>query len=149
VSKKPTKKKAAAKAAKMAAAEKEPTAVEAAELLAEAAEASVVEEASQNGVVQPETVAIAGNFASHLGAEVDWEPGLDEVQMALNPESKRWTRTVNLPAGTYTFKIAINRSWDENYGAFGYLNGANHELTHEGGPVTIEYDHRTKDVAFS
>lgn len=149
VSKKPTKKKAAAKAARREAEEHKPSVVEAAELLAEAAEAAVVEEASQNGVVQPETVAIAGDFASHLGAGIDWEPGLDEVQMALNPESKRWTRTVNLPAGTYTFKIAINRSWDENYGAFGHPNGANHELTHDGGPVTIEYDHRTKDVAFS
>jgi hypothetical protein len=147
--KKHTKKKAAAKAARLAAAEKEPTTVEAAELLAEAAEATVVEEASSNGVVQPDSVAIAGDFASHLGADADWEPALDEVQMALNPESKRWTRTVNLPAGTYTFKIAINRSWDENYGAFGHPNGANHELTHDGGPVTIEYDHRTKDIAFS
>ncbi|BCT75182.1 hypothetical protein SCMU_10240 [Sinomonas cyclohexanicum] len=98
---------------------------------------------------QPDAVAIAGDFATHLGAEADWEPQPDAVQMGLDSVSRRWVRTVDLPAGHYAFKIAINRSWDENYGAFGTFNGANHELAHDGGPVTIAYDHGTKDVAFS
>lgn len=98
---------------------------------------------------QPGAVAIAGDFASHLGAQGDWEPAADAVQMGLDRASRRWVRTVDLPAGHYTFKIAINRSWDENYGAFGTFNGANHELAHDGGPVTIAYDHATKDVVFS
>lgn len=142
---------------------------EAAEVVAEAAEALVAEEAAasegaesngresngpeSNGahapVAQPGSVAIAGDFGAALGAEADWEPSLDAVQMGLDPVTSLWRRTVNLPAGTYTFKIAINRSWDENYGAFGFPNGANHELKHDGGPVTIEYNHATKDVAFS
>ncbi|MDQ4491917.1 glycosidase [Sinomonas sp. ASV486] len=98
---------------------------------------------------QPEAVAIAGDFGTHLGADADWEPQPDAVQMGLDAQVRRWVRTVDLPAGHYTFKIAINRSWDENYGAFGTFNGANHELAHDGGSVTIEYDHATKDVAFS
>ncbi|WP_138443149.1 glycosidase [Sinomonas susongensis] len=142
---------------------------EAAEVVAEAAEALVAEEAAEseaaesdvlafgapesNGaqapVAQPHSVAIAGDFGAALGAEADWEPSLDAVQMGLDPKTSLWRRTVELPPGTYTFKIAINRSWDENYGAFGFPNGANHELKHDGGPVTIEYNHQTKDVAFS
>lgn len=98
---------------------------------------------------QPEAVAIAGDFGSHLGADADWEPRADAAQMGLDAQLRRWVRTVDLPAGHYTFKIAINRSWDENYGAFGTFNGANHELAHDGGSVTIAYDHATKDVAFS
>ena len=98
---------------------------------------------------QPEAVAIAGDFAKHLGAEADWEPQADAVQMGFDAHGRRWVRTVELPPGHYTFKIAINRSWDENYGAFGTFNGPNHELAHDGGPVTIAYDHTTKDIAFS
>ena len=152
-SKKPVRKSAKATAMR-AAAKAAPSAVdaEAAQVVAEAAEAAV-EEAAEEAVVadvaQPHAVAIAGDFGAHLGAEADWEPDLDAVQMELDANAGRWRRTVELPAGTYTFKIAIDRSWDENYGAFGFADGANHELKHDGGTVTIEYDHATKDVAFS
>ncbi|MDP9885314.1 hypothetical protein J2W21_002836 [Sinomonas atrocyanea] len=136
----PAKKKAARKApAKKASAAKAP----AAEQAAPAAEPLVVD------LDQPQSVAIAGDFASHLGASADWEPSADAVQMGLDAASRRWVRTVDLPAGHYAFKIAINRSWDENYGAFGAFDGPNHELTHDGGPVTIAYDHTTKDIAYS
>ncbi|WP_077490707.1 glycosidase [Sinomonas mesophila] len=120
--------------------------------VAGAAEAEAAAESEAPVVVdlqQPEAVAIAGDFAAHLGAETDWEPQLDAVQMGLDGSGRRWVRTVELPAGHYSFKIAINRSWDENYGAFGAFNGANHELAHDGGPVTIAYDHSTKDIVFS
>lgn len=124
-----------------------PQALPAAEEISEAAhEAEAVAIADLD---QPHAVAIAGDFAKHLGAEEDWTPQPDEVQMGLDASSRVWVRTVELPAGHYAFKIAINRSWDENYGAFGAFNGANHELAHDGGPVTIAYDHSTKDIAFS
>jgi hypothetical protein len=124
-----------------------PQALPAAEEISEAAhEAEAVAIADLD---QPHAVAIAGDFAKHLGAEEDWTPQPDEVQMGLDASSRVWVRTVELPAGHYAFKIAINRSWDENYGAFGAFNGANHELSHDGGPVTIAYDHSTKDIAFS
>ncbi|MEA5454083.1 glycosidase [Sinomonas sp. JGH33] len=144
--KKTAKKAPAKRTAKKAAAE--PASSEA------AAEAPVAPEAEQPVAQpvlegQPDSVAIAGDFGAALGAEADWEPSLDAVQMGLDAASAQWRRTVDLPAGTYTFKIAIDRSWDENYGAFGHPGGANHELKHDGGPVTIVYDHATKDVAFS
>lgn len=35
----------------------------------------------------------------------------------------------NVPAGTYEFKIAVNNSWDENYGVNGELYGENYSVT--------------------
>ncbi|MFW0772772.1 glycosidase [Paenarthrobacter nitroguajacolicus] len=95
---------------------------------------------------QPDAVAIAGDFNKILGAPEDWAPQYDEAQMEFNPIVQLWTLTAELPAGFYTYKIALNRSWDENYGAFGARDGANHELNHDGGPVTITYSHATRDI---
>lgn len=95
---------------------------------------------------QPDAVAIAGDFGKLLGAPEDWAPQFDEVQMAFDPADQLWKLTANLPAGNYQYKVALNRSWEENYGAFGIRDGANHELHHAGGELTIRYDQRTQDV---
>ncbi|WP_309107845.1 glycosidase [Arthrobacter sp.] len=98
---------------------------------------------------QPEAVAVAGDFNTLLGAPDNWAPQYDEVQLELDQLDQLWKLSADLPAGYYTFKIALNRSWDENYGAFGAFDGANHELHHAGGPLTIQYDHRTHDIRYS
>jgi hypothetical protein len=95
---------------------------------------------------QPSAVAVAGDFSTLLGAPEDWAPQHDEVQMKYNARKKLWTLTAELPAGFYTYKIALNRSWDENYGAFGVRDGVNHELKHDGGKVTFTYSHATRDI---
>jgi hypothetical protein len=95
----------------------------------------------------PDAVAIVGDFNVLLGASQDWAPQADETQMEWDPQERLWTLTAELPAGFYRYKAAINRSWDENYGAFGVRDGADHELHHSGGPVTFRYDHRTGDVS--
>ena len=95
---------------------------------------------------QPEAVAVAGDFNTLLGAPENWAPQYDEAQMAFDFVAQQWKINAELPAGYYTFKIALNRSWEENYGAFGTFDGPNHELHHDGGAVTIRYDHRTRDI---
>ena len=95
---------------------------------------------------QPEAVAVAGDFNTLLGAPENWAPQYDEAQMELDAIDQLWKLTADIPAGYYTFKIALNRSWEENYGAFGAFDGANHELHHDGGRLTIRYDHRTRDI---
>jgi pullulanase-like protein len=97
-------------------------------------------------VPQPEAVAVAGDFNTLLGAPENWAPQYDEAQMELDALDQLWKLTADIPAGHYTFKIALNRSWVENYGAFGAFDGANHELHHDGGRLTIRYDHRTRDI---
>lgn len=98
---------------------------------------------------QPEAVAVAGTLNSALGSPSDWAPERDEVQLRLDPKDQIWKLTVDLPAGHYSYKAAINKSWDENYGAFGHRDGANIDLHHPGGAVTFHYDHRTKIVSSS
>ncbi|GAA1765697.1 hypothetical protein GCM10009712_12630 [Pseudarthrobacter sulfonivorans] len=98
---------------------------------------------------QPEAVAVAGDFNTFLGAPENWAPQYDESQMDFDFSSQLWTKSTELPAGHYTFKIALNRSWDENYGAFGTFDGPNHELHHDGGTVTIRYNHRTRDITIN
>ncbi|MCZ2403159.1 glycosidase [Paenarthrobacter sp. Z7-10] len=96
---------------------------------------------------QPDAVAIAGDFSTLLGAPENWVPSFDEVQMTLDTSDRLWTLTADMPAGYYSYKVAINRGWDENYGAFGVPDGANHELHHAGGSITFRYDHNTRDVS--
>jgi hypothetical protein len=106
------------------------------------------QEATVQSFAQPEAVAVAGDFNKLLGAPENWAPQYDEAQLQFDQLDQLWKLTADLPAGYYTFKIALNRSWDENYGAFGAFDGANHELHHDGGPLTIQYDHRTHDIRY-
>ncbi|HEY8753891.1 MAG TPA: glycosidase [Arthrobacter sp.] len=98
---------------------------------------------------QPEAVAVAGDFNTILGAPENWAPQYEQAQLTLDALDQLWKISADLPAGYYTFKIALNRSWDENYGAFGTFDGPNHELHHDGGTVTIRYDHRTRDITIT
>ena len=101
-------------------------------------------------VEQPAAVATAGSLDSELGcvtsagAPEDWAPWCDQAQMTRDAKDDIWKLPVtNLPAGGYAFKAAINRSWDENYGAGGTPGGSDIPFTHPGGPVTFYYDHGT------
>ncbi|MGW6174256.1 pullulanase X25 domain-containing protein [Arthrobacter sp. NPDC055138] len=96
---------------------------------------------------QPASVAVVGDFGVLLGADRDWDPAADAVQMRFDPADELWRLDGELPAGRYAFKFALNGSWEENYGAYGLLDGANHEFQHDGGAVTIAYDHNSRDLA--
>lgn len=88
------------------------------------------------GIDQPGAVAIAGSLN-------DWAPDAEEAQMSLDPRDQIWKLSVDLPAGQYEYKAALNRSWNENYGVDGIWDGGNIVLDHDGGQVTFHYDHRT------
>ncbi|MCQ1950414.1 glycosidase [Arthrobacter sp. zg-Y859] len=92
---------------------------------------------------QPESVALAGDFGAALGTE-DWNPA--GAQFAFDRHDELWKLTVDLPEGTYTYKVALNGSWDENYGFDAHRDGGNIELWHTGGPLTFLYDHATHNV---
>jgi hypothetical protein len=95
-------------------------------------------------LAQPDEVALPGTVNSVMGCGEDWAPWCDQAQMTLDPDTNLWSITVDLPAGSYEYKIAINRSWDENYGAGGVKDGPNIplELTKDS-TVTFTYDHST------
>jgi hypothetical protein len=113
---------------------------------ATAAPATEAPAVSVETVEQPDAVAVAGDFNILLGAPANWAPQYDEAQMELDLVDQLWKIAADIPAGFYSFKIALNRSWDENYGAFGVFDGPNHEVHHGGGLLVIQYDHRTRDI---
>ena len=96
----------------------------------------------------PNTVTLVGSLQSELGCPGDWQPGCDATQLqpvAGEPGVFRGTFTV--PAGGFEYKVAINESFDENYGAGGAPGGANIPITAPGGSVTFTYDHATHVIS--
>lgn len=91
---------------------------------------------------QPDAVALAGNLGGALGS-ADWDPAGGDLQLTFDRSDELWKLTVDLPAGTYEFKAALNGSWEENYGRDGHRDGANQEIVHDGGELTFLYDHAT------
>ncbi len=51
-----------------------------------------------------------------------------------------------MPQGTYAYKVALDDSWDVNYGARRCAGGGDIALTAPGGPVTFTYDDSTQRV---
>jgi pullulanase-type alpha-1,6-glucosidase len=93
-------------------------------------------------VTQPDAVSMPGSHNSEIGCPGDWQPDCDQAQMVLTSGDPVWRQTVNLPAGSYEYKAAIDRSWDENYGAGGAPGGGNIPLELTGArDVTFFYDH--------
>jgi glucoamylase len=85
----------------------------------------------------------AGSFQSELGCPGDWDPGcLRSWLEDPNGDGIYTFETTALPAGSYETKVAINESWDENYGAGGVANGPNIPFTVpvDNTKVTFSYD---------
>ncbi|MCC9196364.1 winged helix-turn-helix domain-containing protein [Arthrobacter sp. zg-Y820] len=91
---------------------------------------------------QPDAVVVAGTLGKALGG-ADWDPAGSELQLIFDRSDELWKLTAELPAGHYEFKVALNGSWDENYGRDGHRDGANLDVVHDGGPLTFLYDHAT------
>ena len=72
-------------------------------------------------------IAVApGSFQSELGCSGDWDPScLRSWLQDADGDGTYTFQTTALPAGNYEAKVAINESWDENYGAGGAQNGPN------------------------
>lgn len=97
-------------------------------------------------VTQPDAVSVPGDLNSEMGCAGDWDPGCAQAQLTLDPKDQIWKGGYDLPAGSYSYKVAINKTWDENYGAGGVKNGSNIPLTLTGSKVNFYYDHRTHYV---
>ena len=96
-------------------------------------------------VTQPDHVSVPGNHNSEMGCPGDWQPDCDQAQLALDAKDDIWKGSFDsIPAGDYEYKAAINKSWDENYGAGALKGGGNIPYTAPGGKaVNFYYDHRT------
>jgi pullulanase-type alpha-1,6-glucosidase len=94
---------------------------------------------------QPDAVSVPGSFGSGVGCPGDWQPDCAQVQLTRRTNDDVWSITLNLPAGSYEYKAALNRTWDVNYGLGAVAGGPNIPLTVPAGgaTVTFYYDNAT------
>ncbi|HST46749.1 pullulanase-type alpha-1,6-glucosidase [Jatrophihabitans sp.] len=94
---------------------------------------------------QPGAVSVPGSFGSEVGCPGDWQPDCDQVQLTRRANDGVWSRTLALPAGSYEYKAALDKSWDVNYGKGGVQGGPNIAITVPAGGknVTFYYDNAT------
>ncbi|HEX6286811.1 MAG TPA: alpha-amylase family glycosyl hydrolase, partial [Acidimicrobiia bacterium] len=86
---------------------------------------------------------VPGSFQSELGCGSDWDPScLRSWLQDPDGDGVASFSTSLLPPGDYEAKVAIDESWDENYGAEGVQDGANIPFTVEtlGDVVFFSYD---------
>ncbi|WP_136708153.1 pullulanase-type alpha-1,6-glucosidase [Agromyces sp. H66] len=88
-------------------------------------------------------VTVPGSHNSEMGCPGDWTPGCEAAKLTLRADGI-YAGTFDLPAGDYEYKVALNGSWDLNYGANGEQNGPNIAYSHPGGPITFYWNPNTK-----
>jgi glycosidase len=100
---------------------------------------------------QGSVIAVApGSFQSELGCASDWDPSCLRSWLQ-DPDGDGVARfsTSTLPPGDYEAKVAIDESWDENYGAGGEPNGPNipFSVANLGDVLSFAYDQTTHVLA--
>ncbi|MFN8374839.1 MAG: hypothetical protein U0694_18410, partial [Anaerolineae bacterium] len=106
--------------------------------------------AAAPAVDQPDMVVIPGTIQSVLGCDGDWLADGACTALRYDPSDNVWQGTFDIPAGSYEYKVAINGTWDENYGGSADAGGPNIVLElAEDTSVTFIYDHATHWVADS
>ena len=76
--------------------------------------------------VNSRIVTAPGSFQTALGCPGDWQPECMRSWLTdIDGDGTYTLTTTDIPAGSYEGKAAINRSWEENYGAGGVADGPN------------------------
>ncbi|WP_439938407.1 pullulanase-type alpha-1,6-glucosidase [Nocardia sp. N13] len=95
----------------------------------------------------PATVSLVGSLQDEAGCASDWTPDCTASGLALQDDGS-WALEVDLPAGSYAYKVAINGSWGENYGAGGAAGGADLPLVlQQPASLRFSYDDATHRIA--
>ncbi len=98
----------------------------------------------------PTMVDVAGTIQSKLGCGGDWQTDCPKTAMTYDAASDVWIATFDLVKGDYEYKVALNGTWDENYGGNATEHGPNIKLSVPAdGKVIFVYDHKTHWVADS
>ncbi|WP_278236633.1 pullulanase-type alpha-1,6-glucosidase [Isoptericola sp. AK164] len=91
-------------------------------------------------------VTVPGSHNSEMGCAGDWTPDCENARLTERADGV-YEGTFDVPAGDYEYKVAINGSWDLNYGAGGEQNGPNATYSHDGGEVTFYWDPVSTDFS--
>ena len=98
----------------------------------------------------PSLVVIPGTIQSKLGCPGDWQPECQKTALTFSEADGIWRGEFELPVGSYEYKVALNGTWDENYGGLAQRNGPNIPLAlSQPTSVRFYYDHRTHWVTDS
>jgi hypothetical protein len=88
-------------------------------------------------------VNLPGSYQKLSGCGGDWDPACPATAMEKGDDGL-YRLTVQVPAGDYEFKVAMNGDWTLNYGSDGAENGPNYTLTLDAEKtVTFVYDPAT------
>jgi hypothetical protein len=90
--------------------------------------------------VKPDIVVLPGSFQSELGCGSDWDPACDKTRLSYDLQTNLWSRTFDVPVGNWEFKVALDHSWNENYGQYGVQGGQNIPLSVQT-PSTIQFSY--------
>ncbi len=83
-------------------------------------------------------VTLAGSLQTELGCATDWQADCAATHLTFDATDQVWQATFDLPAGEWNYKVAINDSWDENYGAGGAPGGGDIALS-LGSPTRVTF----------
>ncbi len=84
-------------------------------------------------------VTVAGNVQSELGCPGDWDPACNVSDLTFDTSDGLWKGTWTVPAGDYEWKVAVNDSWDVNYGSGGAAGGGNLPLSVPTGGASVTF----------
>ena len=91
-------------------------------------------------------VNLPGSFQDVAGCGAAWDPACEATAM-VEGDDGLFTLTVDVPAGDYEFKVALNGDWSINYGSDGAQDGPNYALSLAAdSTVTFTYDPATQLV---
>jgi hypothetical protein len=88
-------------------------------------------------------VNLPGTFQDVVGCGAEWDPACKSTAMEQAADGT-YTLTVQLPAGDYEYKVALDGAWTTSYGSDGSPDGPNYTLTVPAdGNVTFTYNPET------
>ncbi|ROR54629.1 pullulanase-type alpha-1,6-glucosidase [Luteococcus japonicus] len=89
------------------------------------------------------TATLVGSLQDELGCSSDWQLDCEKTQLTKQPNSSIHSTTVTIPAGSWEYKVAIDKSWDEAYGE----GDGNAKLVLEApAEVELSYDDETHQI---
>jgi maltose/maltodextrin transport system substrate-binding protein/arabinogalactan oligomer/maltooligosaccharide transport system substrate-binding protein len=91
-------------------------------------------------------VNLPGSYQDQAGCGAAWDPACEATALTAGDDGL-FRITIEMPAGDWEYKVALDGSWDVNYGSDGALNGPNYTISvAAAGPVTFVYDPETHMV---
>lgn len=88
-------------------------------------------------------INLPGDYQDQAGCGGDWDPACEATALEKGDDGL-YRLTVELPAGDYQYKVALDGAWTVNYGSDGAQDGPNYTLSLAAdGSVAFTYDPET------